>query len=432
MFRSRWSRRLLSSTQSEFHRIQRRLSTPSKWPWKKIGVVSGGAILATIGMIESERRRVASLAESRIFRQGSPLHNIEGSLRTGDVLLFNRTIFEPTIASCHPLRMLLIMFQKLHGRTDYDHIGIIIVQNDSPKLLERGPSGRITLRPFDQRLLHSSANEIVLRRLNAPEMREEEQQRIDTFIEHIMGTPLTVTPTERLVSKGPSIPTFTLLRHVMASYFFSSFGTTSLARSSSIATLGHILETSTQLRLLDERMERMAITADPETLKGFSTITGSTTPFQRLQVKRREVQNRLDGLIRQYHATPDSTPFLSSSSSNSTSRAAELHSVSDFPSAVLVVHTLQLLGVLPDSRRGSLRLTSELMVPQEKIPTATAYPTRQFLSTSSLPLTYQPYDKTPTPSTSTSTPPPDVDCFFDREMFLKSKNRSLPYIIEEY
>jgi hypothetical protein len=85
----RWWNRAARPT---LQHAKQRLFTPAQWPWRNIAIGAGICTACAAGVWETERRRRLKLQQLRQFVPGSPLESFEGGLRTGDVLLFNRTV----------------------------------------------------------------------------------------------------------------------------------------------------------------------------------------------------------------------------------------------------------------------------------------------------------------------------------------------------
>lgn len=144
MFRS--FSRALERQRPALRHWRRTLADPRGWHWGKLGLTAAVVGGLAGGVAYNERVRASSLREERVFNPGSALQAIESSLQTGDLLLFNRTLIAPGAASMHPLRLATVMMQKMHGRSEFDHVAVIVVRNSYPYVLERGIDGNITVR----------------------------------------------------------------------------------------------------------------------------------------------------------------------------------------------------------------------------------------------------------------------------------------------
>ncbi len=113
-----------------------------------------------------------------MFHEGSPLQSLESSLRTGDVLLFSRSalgIAQATRSSFHPLRMLIVTWQKIAGRGMHEHVAIVIVRNKYPYILERNWRGEVTVR--QERTTHSDTHRERADRATHTDRQERERER---------------------------------------------------------------------------------------------------------------------------------------------------------------------------------------------------------------------------------------------------------------
>lgn len=133
------------------------------------GVVSAWQVLA-----QSKREARRPMARARTvmdmgtgstrttFFGGSADDAFADALRTGDVLLFSHDC-----ALKPPLGAGLCAAAKHAaggGRDRFDHVGIVIMRNFVPHVLEVTFSG-VRVRPYDQRVAGALADQVVLRRL---------------------------------------------------------------------------------------------------------------------------------------------------------------------------------------------------------------------------------------------------------------------------
>ena len=83
------------------------------------------------------------------------------ALDTGDVILFNRRCWTMSAFGA-----VLCQTAKFVASSDWDHVGVIVkrVSDGKLMLLEATLRG-VRLRPFDERLIHSTAHAIQVRRL---------------------------------------------------------------------------------------------------------------------------------------------------------------------------------------------------------------------------------------------------------------------------
>lgn len=476
----------------------RTLQSPASWPWKRIGLGAAVVSLGAAGIAVAESRRGERLTQRRVFNEGSPLLSIESSLSTGDLLLFSRSIAaevgggsDATSSSLHPLRLLLVMLQKLQGRSEFDHIALVIVRNSYPYVLERSLAGGIVLRPFDARMLHSSAREIVLRRMET-KLSPQQEERIEAWLEKLMGethgtgdaatvpssasSAASSTTLSAAASSAPRLSPTSLLRHLLFIQLFPSAATVSASSASArgsaavdpLVTLGQITELWGEAQMIARRIEKLSSEQQPSSSqqqkKQNASAPGanSSVALQRLTVRHKEVLNRLQQLQSLLDASP---PFSSAAAAAASAASASavsasgadpddavLSAVSDFPSATLVARALQVLGVLPDPSAGSVELridqpasaasssssSAAIVIPASRIPPASAYAPRHFLSSSHVPLMDTAAVAANAAATRgvagqgrslTMTVAPVPEVFLHREMFIKTK--PLPFTVEE-
>jgi len=126
--------------------------------WKLYGVP---AALLLGGMQLGYLAHKSTLDERRELEPGTAHDMIATKLSTGDVILFNNSTM-----SYKPMTLLTRLVTKWSLKDEVDHVAVVVRRRDEdlPYLLEQTRSG-IQMFPYDQRLLHSTANEIVLRPL---------------------------------------------------------------------------------------------------------------------------------------------------------------------------------------------------------------------------------------------------------------------------
>ncbi len=227
---------------------------------------------------------------------------------------------------------------------------------------------------------------------------------------------------------------------------------------------------------------------------GLKVQTASST-LHRLQIRQREVLNRVSQLQKQLASFESATASsrFSDLSPSSVDPDADLSRVVDFPSAALVARGLQTMGLLPDARRGEpilLSLGSNAMllapasssssaavqsmparsgsssskaasassvlssgcvsIPASVVPPLSAYAPRHFLSHSHIPLLHmdtlhkqqeqqrlEQQQQTPqqqagaSPASAAAAGSMLPEVSFHREMFLKVPHKQLPYTLQE-
>lgn len=103
----------------------------------------------------SVRRRLPSAQD---FSLGSADDIIQDNLCSGDVVLFSRRWYRYHI----PMAIAIKWYQTFYD-TEYDHCGVIVQDKfGNPFLFETLPFAGCRLRPFDKRILHSQAHQIVV------------------------------------------------------------------------------------------------------------------------------------------------------------------------------------------------------------------------------------------------------------------------------
>lgn len=295
------------------------------------------------------------------------------------------------------------------------------------------------LLPFESRLLHCSADEIVLRRLHTGlKMSAEQEEEIEQWVETIMGetplrnnnhsaqnpsptasSPLSTTAATNLTvapsspSPAPRIPPLRLCFHLLSSLILPNRSRRTHTEHERIDQLGHLLGLLAERVLLEERIERslQALpSSDRSAALNITRAIGSTTPLQRIMIRHKEVTERFTSVLKQFYAntteggennTVDNklqSMKLNLAASTTPANAAsdlsmkELNSTTDFPSTVLVAQLLARRGVLPGrnataitNNDGVLRLPYANLTANQ-LPANSSYSPAHFLSSSSIPL----------------------------------------------
>jgi hypothetical protein len=116
---------------------------------------------------------------------GSIDDKISESIRTGDLVVFNRrcTLMKPCgAAACVGTKMASVQSRMI----DYDHCGVIILgKGGVPQILEANWSNGVVLRPYDQRIMRSMADTIIIRPLHLNRTKDIEV-KADSFIRNLM------------------------------------------------------------------------------------------------------------------------------------------------------------------------------------------------------------------------------------------------------
>jgi hypothetical protein len=125
------------------------------------GVVIAGHSLYVYSV---QQRRIESVLEQRKnplgneFRVGTTDDMVMDKLKSGDILLFQRKWYQNYL----PYGLIILLYRKLFN-CDYDHIGIIVVDQNygKPYVLENTLSGGMKCRPFSDRIQFSASSELI-------------------------------------------------------------------------------------------------------------------------------------------------------------------------------------------------------------------------------------------------------------------------------
>ena len=116
---------------------------------------------------------------------GSIGDKISESINTGDLVVFNRrcTLMKPCgAAACIGTKMASAQSRII----DYDHCGVIVVRKDGiPQILEANWSNGVVLRPYDQRVIRSMADTIIIRPFHFSRT-EDIEVKANEFIDRLM------------------------------------------------------------------------------------------------------------------------------------------------------------------------------------------------------------------------------------------------------
>jgi hypothetical protein len=125
---------------------------------KTILIIGGSISLSYTGYIEYRNNLIPVERDLKLFGPGTADEILTDNLKSGDVVLFSRRWYNYHI----PAAICIKMYQMIH-KTEYDHCGVIICDNDGvPSLYELSLYGRLTIEPFSNRILRSKAHQIVL------------------------------------------------------------------------------------------------------------------------------------------------------------------------------------------------------------------------------------------------------------------------------
>eukprot|EP00944_MAST-04C_sp_MAST-4C-sp1_P000193 g193.t1 len=116
---------------------------------------------------------------------GSIDDKISESINTGDLVIFNRrcSLMNPCgAAACVGTKLASTKSKMI----DYDHCGVIIVRKDgTPHILEANYSSGVVLRPYDQRIIRSMADTIIVRPIHL-ERRSGIDTRANAFVNRLL------------------------------------------------------------------------------------------------------------------------------------------------------------------------------------------------------------------------------------------------------
>ena len=121
---------------------------------------------------KAEQRSHTLNPQRRLFFIGSTDDMIAEKLQTGDILFFNR---DPL--TMRPINALLCVCRKHFGGTDFDHCGVIVKSGNElmPRVVEASRFG-VTVTPYDERVLRSTATEIWAQPLHFDRTPEKSEQ----------------------------------------------------------------------------------------------------------------------------------------------------------------------------------------------------------------------------------------------------------------
>jgi len=145
--------------------------------------------------------------ENKVFEQFSVGQAYLASLQTGDLVFFTR----PRLTS-KPLQTLFRHIERFANGTDGEHIGVILrhPDHDYPYVVERTWRG-IQVTPFEDRVLHSSSEDVMVRTLHAPKSPEADRKALELIQEVLKQQESTrnplLVPFDWLVTCGKMIVT---------------------------------------------------------------------------------------------------------------------------------------------------------------------------------------------------------------------------------
>ena len=397
---------------------------------------------------QSERR------EGRELPANSATEQLLHSLDTGDLLVFNRTVWDgrvsrlpqlaassqPLSASNHPsvllglsdcavssavlccslcsplhrcplrpspssqpVRSVYVLLSKyLNG--EYDACGVVVRDRSCgvSYVLEVGCTGVVALRPCDTRLLHSNSNEIVLRKLDCART-EQQLDAVDQLVHHLAQQQRTAGDTagngQPLAAFAcpiqPSVlaPLERMMRLAVACVLRGAGGGDA---SRSLHQLGQYVQTQQERQRTVERLAALhnGLACDTMDADGRLRLAGKQ---QRLIGALQRLERRESELRRQLKRSGALFARTTASGAADFSEVA----ASPCPSAALVAVVLHCLGALPVECWPS---GGDCPVPP---PLVSQYQPKHFLSSTTLPLA--------------------AEAVLERELFVKSAGKPLPY-----
>ena len=293
----------------------------------------------------------------------------------------------------------MLLSKYLSG--EYDQCGVVVRDRscDVPYLLEVGCTGRVQLLACDTRLLHSSSHEVIVRKLDCRRTRQQLDD-IEQLIAHFaLRSPLEqqqhLSAFSRPLTSSWLLPIARLLRLTVACVTVGAGGGET---TRSLHQLGQFIQTRQErertgrrVAILTGELSSAALEADSR-----ARLVGKQ---QRLAGVLQRLERRESELRRQVEKsrTPAAVRHAGSVASDGWSDVA----ASACPSAAVVALVLQRLAVLPGD---SWPPGSDCSVPP---PALSHYQPKHFLSSITLPIA--------------------ADAVLERELFLKSAGKPLPY-----
>ena len=305
-----------------------------------------------------------------------------------------------------PVRAVCVLLSKyLNG--EFDHCGVVVRDRscDVSYLLEVGCMGRVQLRACDSRLLHSHSREVILRKLDCTRTVQQ-LDSVDQLVAQLAPPAATNTASDgqqpfsafaRPITPSILLPIERLLRLTVACVVVGAGGG---EVSRSLHQLGQFVQTRQErqrtahrLAALTEGLASDALDADSRT-----RLVGKQ---QRLTGALQKLERRESELRRQVEKT--STAAAGWKGDRTATAALPDVVAAPCADAALVAVVLHRLAVL-------LAVTwpagSECAVPP---PAVNRYQSKHFLSSITLPLA--------------------ADAVLERELFIKSAGKPLPYTV---
>lgn len=299
---------------------------------QRLRTAGGLAVCATASYF-ADRFQNRPIWERREFFMQSTDEALEESLNTGDVLIINRTVFQPD-----PIKALIVMLSKYLNKSDFDHVGIIVKDRDDgyPYVLEYH-FGQCKLTPYDERLLFArdrGDDEIFLRRLMVNEEKSKAMEAKRIQLEEWCET----------LSEQPEV-------HAMPSKTVNLFNLITAmwnwrapVNNSRINSLWQITTEDETIQDCLGKMKSIEKENKSNKMKTAADNKRSRTRLERLVTQLVRAQTRRQGNVEEYIAAQ--VPWSDGSVADPTSRFCQVS-----PSSELVVKALQKLGHLPSLKQ---------------------------------------------------------------------------------
>jgi len=249
---------------------------------------------------------------------------ISRSLQTGDVLIFDRNIYERDLSL-----LLFHALSKYVNGSSFDHVGVVIrdAEDEYPYIFQVDHRGKATLTPYDECVIRSSAREIVVKRLNFCTEESDRAELVAPVVQELLntgGTTGLVNALQPLIYGALLNPTF----------------------ASRVVPMGRIQSLERRIREIGNEVRKW---------ESYKSNTGDLKTKQGRQnefIRRK----KLKGLVAEYRASKkevlslrkDLYKLQNPETNFEKWRAKQLKNLGPvFPSSVAVVKILSCIGVLP-------------------------------------------------------------------------------------
>ena len=160
------------------------------WTFRKrlIYGVSVGVGIPALALLSTAAFPGFSPTDSRAFKNLTVGQSYLATLQTGDLIFFNQPAFVP-----FPLKMLLSGLAKSANNDDFEHVGVIYWHPTEhyPYIVEKTWRG-LQITNFEDRVLHSGAQDIMIRSVHfmrTPEQEREAARFLDEEVSKITYNP---------------------------------------------------------------------------------------------------------------------------------------------------------------------------------------------------------------------------------------------------